>query len=445
MRRSVAVQVRRYAGHLLALVALIVIGTTCGVLILQSQRLANPFATYYKVDGAFPSATAVVAGLGEPVNVAGVRVGQITGTSLDGGVAVVHMQIDPSKLARIYRGAHADLVPRTPLADMQVNIWPGNRDQGALPSGSTIPVGQTLTPTGADELLSSLDTDTRTWLESLLVSLGQATSGRGPQIRGLLKAFGPTAEQLRELNALLAARRTQLAELVHDFGSVMSAASQKNAQLRTVVRAGQQVIGALAGQDTALRQAVAELPGTLRDTRATLSDVTGFAGALGPAAAALTPTARTLPATLANTRTLLRSAALLPLEQIKPFVSAAQPLARALPPLAANLKAEIPALVDSFKVLAYATNELAYHPGARNPGFLYWLAWFAHNSASFISSADANGPAWRLLLLSSCRGLSTLPAGPLIEQLVGTSFGCGASTLIGAPAAFRADRGGVRR
>lgn len=445
MRRRAAIQVRRYAGHFLALVALIVIGTICGVLILRSERLADPFASYYTIDGAFPSATAVVAGLGEPVNVAGVQVGQIIGTSLHGGVAIIHMQIDPSKLARIYRGAHADLVPRTPLKDTQVNIWPGNRDDGALPAGSTIPLGQTLTPTGADELLSSLDTDTRNWLESLMVSLGQATSGRGRQIRGLLHAFGPTAAQLRELSGLLAGRRAQLAELVHDFGSVTSAASQKNAQLRTLVHAGQQVIGVLASQETALRQAVAELPGTLQDTRVTLRDLTGFAGALGPAAAALTPTARTLPATLANTRTLLRSAALLPLEQIKPFVSAAQPVARALPPLAANLKVEIPALVDSFKVLAYATNELAYDPGGRNPGFLYWLAWFAHNSASFISNADANGPVWRLLMLTSCRGLSTLPAGPVIEQLVGTNFSCGASPLSSVPAGPRPNRGGVRR
>lgn len=432
MRRRAAIQVRRYAGHFLALVALVAVGTTCGVLILQSERLANPFASYYTINGAFPSATAVVAGLGEPVNVAGVSVGQITGTSLHDGVAIIHMQIDPKKIPGIYRGARADLVPRTPLEDMEVNISPGNRDAGTLPSGSTIPVGQTLTPTAADELLDSLDSDTRTWLESLMVSLGQATSGRGSQLHGFLQALGPTAAQLRELSGLLADRRQQLAELVHDFGAVTSAASQKDGQLRTVVQAGQQVIGALAGQDVALRQAVAALPGTLQDTRTTLSDLTGFAGALRPTAKALAPTARTLPATLTDTRTLLRSAALLPLEQIKPFVSAALPVARALPPLAADLKLEVPTLIDSLKVLAYSTNELAYDPGGKNPGFLYWLAWFAHNSGSFISNSDANGPAWRLLLLASCRGLSTLPSGPVIEQLAGTNFGCGQNAGAGA-------------
>lgn len=437
MRRRLLIQVRRYLRHFLVLAALIVIGTTCGVLILQSQRLANPFASYYTINGAFPSATAVVAGLGEPVNVAGVRVGQITGTSLHQGVAIIHMQIDPTKIARIYRGAHADLVPRTPLEDMQVNIWPGQRQRGALPSGATIPVGQTLTPVGADELLGSLDTDTRAWLQSLLVSLGQATDGQGANIHSLLQAFGPTAAQLRELAGLLAARRVELAQLVHDFGAVMSAASQKDGQLRTAVEAGQQVVGALASQNVALRQAVAELPGTLQATRTTLGDLVGFAGALRPASTALQPTARTLASTLTRTRTVLRSAALLPLEQIKPFVSAVRPLTRTLPSLASNLKSEVPALIDSFKVLAYTTNEFAYDPGGGNPGFLYWLGWFAHNSNSFISNSDANGPAWRLLLLSSCRGLSTLPAGPVIEALAGTNFGCGAGTLTGTPALLR--------
>jgi phospholipid/cholesterol/gamma-HCH transport system substrate-binding protein len=422
-------QVRRYARHFVVLVVVMAIGTTCGVLILRSQRLANPFASYYTINADFPSATAVVAGLGEPVNVAGVRVGQITGTALRDGLAVIHMQIDPAKMPRIYRGAHADLVPRTPLQDMQVNIWPGERSAGPLPSGASIPAGQTLTPVAADEVLGALDTDTRTWLKSLLVSLGQATSGRGRDIRALLKAFAPTAGQLRQLTSLLGARRADLAELVHDFGAVMSAASQKDGQLRTMIQAGQQAIGALSSQEVALRQSVAALPGTLQATRTTLNHLIGLADALGPTSVALEPSARSLPETLSRTRTVLRSAALLPLEEIRPFVSAVRPLARKLPTLAANLKVEVPAQVDSFKVLAYTTNELAYNPGGRNPGFLYWLAWFAHNSDSFISTSDANGPVWRMVVLSSCGSVSTLPGGSVVGRVLGSSFGCGMGSL----------------
>jgi phospholipid/cholesterol/gamma-HCH transport system substrate-binding protein len=424
MKGRTAVQIRRYGRHFATLVALIAIGSACGAFILLNQRLPNPFQRQFQINGAFPSATAVVAGLGEPVNVAGVRVGQITGTSLRDGQAIIRMQIDPSKIGRMYGDAHADLVPNTPLKDMQVNIWPGQRSAGVLPAGATIPVGQTLTPTDADELLGSLDTDTRAWLETLLSSLGQATGGRGRDIHALLEALGPTSSQLRQLGDLLAARRIQLAHLVHDFGSVTKAVSAKDGQLRTVVQAGDRTISALAGQDVALRRSVARLPATLQTTRTTLDDLVGFAGALGPAATALKPTARALPATLRSSKTLLRGAALLPLEQVKPFVKATLPLARALPPLAADLKLEVPSLINAFKVLAYSTNELTYNGGGANPGFLYWLAWFAHNSDSFISASDSNGPVWRTLLVSSCRGLKTLAAGPQLEQVLATTFGC---------------------
>ena len=159
---------------------------------------------------------------------------------------------------------------------------------------------------------------------------------------------------------------------------------------------------ALATQDVALRNAIGKLPGTLQTTRKTLADVIPLANALGPTATALLPTARKLPATLRGAQTLFQGAALLPLKEIPPFIKVVLPLAGQLPALTSDLDQAVPALIKSFKVLAYTTNEIAYNPGGKNPGFLYWLAWFAHNADSFISSSDANGPAWRALTLVSC-------------------------------------------
>jgi phospholipid/cholesterol/gamma-HCH transport system substrate-binding protein len=424
MSSRTRVQIRRYGRHFATLLALIVLGTACGFFILLNQRLPSPFQSYYSLNAAFPSATAVVAGLGEPVNVAGVRVGQITGTELKDGQAIIHMSIDPSKLPRLYGNAHAALVPNTPLKDMQVDIFPGRRSAGALPHGATIPVGQTATPIDSDELLASLDTDARTWFAGLLTSLGQATAGRGGDIRRLLRALGPTSAQLRTLGDLLAGRHRQISQLVHNFGVLTQAASTKDGQLRTLVQAGDRTIRAFAVEDGALRQSIAQLPGTLQSARTTLADVVPFAHALGPAATALEPTARKLPATLRNTDTLLQGAALLPLQQIQPFVKASLPVARVLPALAADLKPEVPELIDSFKALAYSTNETAYNPGGGNPGFLYWLSWFAHNSASFISTSDANGPVWRSVFVTSCQSLKDLPSGPILERVLGTNFHC---------------------
>ena len=218
MSGRMGMQIRRYGRSVAILLALMVIGTAAGFYILLQQRLPNPFQAFYSVNAAFPTAAAVAPGLGEPVNVAGVKVGEITGTSLQGGQGIVHMEIDPGKLPRLFQNAHADLVPNTPLKDMEVDIVPGSATTGVLARGATIPLGQTTSPVDSDDLLDSLDVDTRTWFASLVTELNNGTSGRGQDIRALLKTLGPTSMQLRQIGDVLASRRHELAALVHNLG-----------------------------------------------------------------------------------------------------------------------------------------------------------------------------------------------------------------------------------
>ncbi len=319
------------------------------------------------------------------------------------------------------------LFPNTPLKDMEIDINPGTPNYSRLPENGTIPVSQTGVPTDSDELLDSLDGDTRTWFTSLVTDLNRGTAGRGQDIKQLLQNLGPTSSQLRQIGDLLAARRGALAQIVHNLGVLSQATAQKDAQLATVVRAGDQTVSALANQDVALRAAITRLPGTLQTTRTTLADVTPFANALGPTATALIPTARRLPSTLRDTQTLFKGAALLPLDKIPAFVNAVIPLAKQLPPVTANLNKEIPPLTSSFKVLGAVTNEIAFTPGNGNPGFLYWLAWFAHNTDSFLSTADANGGGWRGLLTLSCADVGSGILGSLLTTVLGPNL----STLLG--------------
>ena len=78
-------------------------------------------------------------------------------------------------------------------------------------TAATIAVGQTTSPIDSDELLASLDGDTRAWFTSLITELSAGTRGRGQDIRGLLRSLGPTAGQLRQIGDLLAGRRQELA------------------------------------------------------------------------------------------------------------------------------------------------------------------------------------------------------------------------------------------
>ena len=428
MSGRLKLQITRYGRYAAILVALMIVGTAVGFWILLQQRLPNPFQTVYNVSAVFPTVDAVQPGLGEPVQVAGVRVGEITGTSLQNGLGVIHMAIFPSDLPHLYRNATANLIPNSPLKDMEVDMTPGTPSAGLLPSGGTIGVSQTTSPIDSDDLLDSLDADTRQWFAGLVADLGQGLNGRGQDLRSLLVELGPTATQLREIGDLLAARRHELAALVHNLGVVTQATSVKDAQLQEVVDAGDATVHALASQDVALQQAITRLPGTLDTTRTTLSNLTKLANAVGPTATALIPTARRLPTTLRDAQTLLQGAVLLPLKQIPPFVKVALPLASQLPPLISDLGKATPSLIDSFKVLGAVANEIGYNPGTSNPGFLYWLPWAVHDVNSFLSNQDADGSAWRLLSLLSC---SDLTSNGLLNTLLPELLGSNLSSVLG--------------
>jgi phospholipid/cholesterol/gamma-HCH transport system substrate-binding protein len=75
-------------------------------------------------------------------------------------------------------------------------------------------------------------------------------------------------------------------------------------------------------------------------------------------------------------------------------------------------------------VLAYTVNELAYNPGGKNQGFLYWLAWGAHDLASATSTSDAHGANVRSFPLLACSSLRGTPTLAFVTQLLGSTFGC---------------------
>jgi phospholipid/cholesterol/gamma-HCH transport system substrate-binding protein len=422
MNGRMAMQIRRYGRSFMIVVLLAICGIGAGFYILLQQRFPNPFISFYQVNAAFPTAAAVVPGLGEPVDVAGVHVGQILGVDVHAGQGVIQMEIDPSDGVRhLFRNASAVLTPNTPLKDMYVDITPGTPSAGVLPNGGTIPIADTTSPTDSDELLDELDVDTRDWFTSLISALSNGTTDRGGAIRQLFETLGPTAEQTRTIADLLADRRTELASIVHNLGVLTQATSDQDKQLGVLVDAGNSTVHALAGQDSALRSAIEQLPGTLATARTTFKDLTGFADQLTPTATALIPVVHHLPETLADARTLIKTAALLPVDKVKSFESAVIPLATAVTGVLSGLKADVPALKTSFKVIQYFSNEAAYDPGSGNPGFLYWIAWFAHNVDSFVGNHDANGSTWRALLMTTCTTVDDL--NPTVKTLLGGLLG----------------------
>lgn len=417
-------RLHRHVGTLVALLVLFAAGLVAAAYVLAHERFPNPFANTYPIHAQLQAADGIVPGLGQPVNVAGVAVGEVTGARLDDGLALITMSINRNQVPHVYADANAALDPITPLGDVEINLSPGGPPAAKLPNGGTVPLAQTSSPVQLEDLLSNLNTSTRTWLGSLLASLGQGTAGQADNIRASLGTLGPTVSQVHTLTAALATRRHALAQLVHNIALVTKAASEDH-QLSKVVVAGDQTLRALASQDVALRQSVSRLPGAVAEINSTLIDLRPFAEQLAPTLASLTPAVKRLPTTLEKLTPFAADATNALQGQVRPLVQRATPLLSALAPAINHLSQATPDLTDAGLALHYFVNELAYNPQHKNQGYLYWLDWFFHNWNSLASSGDANGPVARADVVVNCSSLANMvQLGTLLEAAIGAGGVC---------------------
>lgn len=414
---SFAGQIRRQIRELAAVLVLVLAAAAVGGYVLAHQRLHFPWQSRYTLRADFSSAQAVTPGQGQTVTVAGVQVGDITGVTLHDGVARVTMRIDPGKLPFVHTDARMLLRPKTGLQDMSIDLDPGTDRAPRLPDGGVLPVSQTAPNVNADELLASLDADTRDWLVALVDAGATGLKGRATDLRQILKAGAPTLQRTRQVTAAIAGRRRDLSVLVSDLRTLGDSVAGKDRQLAELVDAGDATLSALARHDAALGSTLRRLPATLAAAQHTLLSARPFAAELRPALTALRPAVRRLAPAVAQLDPLLQRA-LPAARRIRGLARQARPVAVDLGPTLGNLSRVTPHLSSAFRVLQYVTNELGYNPPGSEEGYLFWTAWFAHNAASLLSLEDAQGTVWRGALLLSCSSYGALQqAAPLLAAV----------------------------
>jgi phospholipid/cholesterol/gamma-HCH transport system substrate-binding protein len=412
--------IKKHIGDVLAIVALLALSIAVAGYILDHERLRFPFiqSTPFKMYAQFSTAQAVMPGQGQTVRVSGVQIGDIGSVTLKNGLAVVEMDINQSYKHLIHQDATALLRPRTGLKDMFIELDPGSRSAPVAKPGYTIPVANTLPDVNLDELLSSLDADTRAYLTLLVNGAGQGLEGNGGnELAQVLERFEPTHRDLARVSRAVAARATSLRRLVDSLARLNTAVAAKQGQVAQLVDSSSAVFGAFASEDQNVSRAIADLPGTLSQTTATLAKVQTFADELGPAATNLLPAARALPAANRALTTLAGpnaqvcgsgSSCSIVRSQVRPFVVTARPVVRDLRPAAVNLAKATPNLQKTFGVLNHFVNMLGYFPSGAQHGYLWWLAWLGHNTRTLFSVQDANGSYRPLFIQFSCSQVALL-------------------------------------
>jgi virulence factor Mce-like protein len=307
--RRVLFEARNNREWIVAIAGLIVLAGAIGFYILRNEGLALPFDNTYTVNAQFSNAQALTPGQGEPVTVAGVKVGVITNVRLQNGIALVGMTMNRSLLPAVYSNATALIRPRTGLQDMTIDLNPGSAPAPKLGGPVVLPVSRTVPEINVDEVLALLDSDTRAWFQTLLSAGGQALGNRGVALRTVLKASAPTLTETRQVSEAIAARRVELKRAIGNLRLLTDALAQQQSSIGQFVDSGAAMFQTLGAQDRQLQAGLQQLPPTLAQADQTLTALRPFATAAAPAFTSLLPAAKRLPGTLQALDPLFRQGA----------------------------------------------------------------------------------------------------------------------------------------
>lgn len=292
----------------------------------------------------FVSAAPLVEG--NQVKVDGVVVGTVESLEVKEGVAEVALDLE-DEAGPLHRDARLTIRPVSLLGERYVDLDRGTPEAPLLPDGTVIPVEQTATSVGLDEVLNTVDEPTGAGLRALVTTLGEGMQGNGAQLDRALEVLAPSLKDTRALAAVLDQHNELLVRLIDQFEPVAGAlATRDGAAMDQLVASSDQVLAAVRERQAKLERTLDRLPGTLSVLRSTLGNVRSAADDTAPTLAELRPLTDKLPQLSKELRAF--SDVLDPaLATSKPVLDEADELLRAAAPVAADLEAAAPGLARS--------------------------------------------------------------------------------------------------
>jgi phospholipid/cholesterol/gamma-HCH transport system substrate-binding protein len=277
-----------------------------------------PWQQPFEFKAVFDSAANIR--LDSPVRIAGVEVGKVVKVDHvdDSKFSVVTMEVQDTGLP-IHEDATLKIRPRLFLeGNFFVDMTAGTPSGAEVHDGDTIPVTQTAYPVQIDQLLGTLQADSRKDLQDLLAGLGgglqhQPTAaedvGQDPAVKGKsgaaalngsLRYAGPGFKSATEVQTgFLGTQPHDLRKLVAGLQKTFSGLGRNEEQLKDFFTNFNRTMIALAAEQSNIREAVHQLGPTLERANNYFGN---FATALPPTRAfvhAFIPAVQETPATIA--------------------------------------------------------------------------------------------------------------------------------------------------
>jgi phospholipid/cholesterol/gamma-HCH transport system substrate-binding protein len=330
---------------------------------------SNPFSNPYQFKAVFNDVNNLKPK--SPVRIAGVEVGKVTKVEpveSGKGAAQVTMEVQDKGLP-IKKDAQLKIRPRIFLeGNFFVDMEPGSPSASDLPDGGVIPVTQTAAPVQFGDLLTALQRDTRTDLQTFLREYSKGLAHGGAEgFNEAIKYWKPAylnsslandatlgQDPNRDLQRVLKGQQKTFAALVKDESALKGLVTNFNV-----------TAGAFAREDVALAAAVPALRDTLRVGYPALGSLDAALPSLRAFAHDALPGVRSSDPTLAASMPFITQARLLMGEN--ELRGTARILRRTIPDLVGFDKTSVPFLRETRALSACTNNVLVPFMGLKIP------------------------------------------------------------------------------
>jgi virulence factor Mce-like protein len=415
-----------------------------------------PFAHRFTVNAIVANSVNVRGG--DPVRIAGIDVGRVTGVTPAGQATRVQFSLDRSALP-VHRDATVRVRDRLFLeGSYYLELDPGTPAAPVLRSGATIPEAQTSSPVQFFQFVSTFSAPVRDSLSGLVEALDQGLGPAGARAGSGAAAFKQAAIQLAPLfsDSAVVARAFQgtapgdVRRLLGSSASVTGTLAASSAQLAALVRGLGETSNALTASDGALAQTVAGIDQTLKAAPPALGAIDRSLPGVVALARTLTPSLRVSPPIVDRlTATASQLAGVLAPDERAGLIQSLRATFQELPSILTRLASSFPIgkqITDCVQTHLLPILTATVPDGSLSTGRPVWQDFihFLPGIAGATGSFDADGPYTRVLVGAGTNSLSTSVAG---QQLLATPPP-GGSSLQGSrpqwagdltPADFRPD------
>lgn len=233
--------------------------TVVGVLIASLLIVKVADFGYRTYTAMFRQAAALSTG--NPVTVAGIPVGEVTGMTLAGDHVVAKLKVRND--VALGDQSRASIMITTILGSRYLSIDPAG--SGALPD-DTFDLNHTDVPYDLQEALADVTT---TYEEVDSDKFAETLSILGQQLHGLPSVVPQALQNTQTLATIIAARRDQLGELLKTTELVSNTLRRQQSNIAGMVRQGNDLLGELVARRAsfqAMLDAITNLVQTLSDT-----------------------------------------------------------------------------------------------------------------------------------------------------------------------------------